>query len=74
MAAKRVYRVTAESIDYFTILVEATSDDEAMDLAESIGPEYFTMNHRGEWQIAEAEAVTDYDPSDVAPPEAYDSL
>jgi hypothetical protein len=74
-ATKRVFRVRARSTEALWILVEAHSAEEAMKLAKNIDAGYFDADWGNtDWEIDGAELATDYDPHEVAPPEAYDSL
>jgi hypothetical protein len=75
LATKRVFRVTACFIDRPTILIEATSHAEAIELAKHIGGCYFEWSeYDSDWEIEGAESVEDFDPDRLAPAEAYDSL
>lgn len=74
--AKRPFRVTARSIDHFTVIVQARDADEAIEVAEHIDPSHFRLTVNGSWDITDAEPVdpNETDVSDLLPANGYDSL
>lgn len=73
-ANDRVYRVTACSQDYYSILVKANSEEEAREIGESVDGGYFRPDHPGDWEIIRAEQVEQFRPDELIPTEAYGSL
>jgi hypothetical protein len=73
-AENQVYQVTVRSVEYFMILVEASSEREARELANHISCGYFHPCWDSEWDIENAGLVDDYNPELLAPSDAYESL
>jgi len=51
------YTVTASSITYYTVEIEAENDEEAWDIAHSADGGDFTQDGMGDWEIIEVREV-----------------
>lgn len=71
---KRIYRVIASSCQSYRIYVHATSDLEALEIAERVDGAYWQQDNSGDWEVDYAEEVPDASPDALLPPEAYDTL